>query len=259
MLYDNVTVVGLGYKARQGKDTSASYFKYLIGSNAHILHFADGVYEEVNNKHRLYPLIEVFYYDDEIKYHINTIDNENGNILYTNIYNKTEVPALHNIFLKKSKLSNDLSDDEIYTNFVYDANIQFWGQNEKMPLMLQFWGTDFRREKCSNNYWINKVKCDIDKLINNNTNNEHLYFFIPDTRFINEFDFIKTFKNSHTIKINRMITPNKQYIDDSRNPNHSSEIELTNSIFDYTITALNLDELFSKLDEMYKIIIMENL
>jgi len=55
--YPGVMIIGLGHRARNGKDTVAKMLKEQL-QNVEIIHWADGVYEECENKNSDYPLIK---------------------------------------------------------------------------------------------------------------------------------------------------------------------------------------------------------
>lgn len=56
---------------------------------------------------------------------------------------------------------------------------------DNFRLILQGWGTNFRRQLCGEDYWVKKVESEI--LMLNNTD----YVIITDVRFQNEADMIK--------------------------------------------------------------------
>ena len=57
MQIPNYTLIGVGHRARQGKDTTANFIS-THRKNVHVLHFADALYDEVRNLDRKYPLIK---------------------------------------------------------------------------------------------------------------------------------------------------------------------------------------------------------
>ena len=61
--YPDVIMLGLGHRARNGKDSFANILKGT-DENIKIIHWADGVYEQCTNKDSEHPLIklELFLY-----------------------------------------------------------------------------------------------------------------------------------------------------------------------------------------------------
>ena len=94
---------------------------------------------------------------------------------------------------------------------------------------------------------------------------EDLYICIPDTRFKNEFDYIKTCRTDNFklfmdniihsfVKVERIMpSSNEQYIDPGRDKNHPSECDLNDVIADYYIRA-NDGDLITLRNETLKFI-----
>ena len=59
---------------------------------------------------------------------------------------------------------------------------------EQFRLLMQWWGTEFRRNMVDKDYWIKKVQSWIDK------HPEVDVILIPDLRFKNEIEWIKKTK-----------------------------------------------------------------
>jgi hypothetical protein len=126
---------------------------------------------------------------------------------------------------------------------------------EKDPEILQFWGTDFRRNKCDENYWVKQVAKKIRDIISQQNSGlamidmEHHFFLIPDTRFKNEQQFIKKefFNRGLFVKVERYNLDGTQFLDPSRDPKHPSETDLDDVEADYTIKANSGD--FKKMTE----------
>lgn len=191
-------------------------------------HFADPLKEEVMNKDRKIPLIyrEKSRWSDQYWYSVWSHDNEYRTLV------ESSLPFLHKIF--------------------EDRQIQeYWGMNgngcdeHKDSLMLQFWGTNWRRQRFGSDYWINKV----DNYFMENfyrkalTFNDNAYFLLPDTRFRNEVDWINRWGDrdndlsSYYVKVVRYNADDTPYYDPDRDPNHPSEIDLEGIEPDYLIQA----------------------
>jgi hypothetical protein len=218
-------VIGLGHRARHGKDIVADFIK-TKRKNVIVYHFADPLKEEIMNKSRLLPLIyrQKSKFSNHYWYNVWSHDEEYRSISEENL------PFLHKIF----------EDRKIE---------EYWGMNgnghdeHKDSLMLQFWGTNWRRQKYADDYWIRRVE---DYYIKNCFSKQfdgNVYFLLPDTRFRNEVEWIKNMQNSENnvesyyVKIVRYNFDGTPYYDPNRDPNHQSEIDLENITPDYLMAA----------------------
>lgn len=218
----NTLLFGFGHKARQGKDTAALYLKQKL-PNTVILSWAEEIYTECTNLERKFPLIQKEFDTKEKTYYTvlaNAVTGER-----TAISNKND-PFLHKIFTERN------------------INI-YWGMDSKDRDILQFWGTNYRRNLCNENYWINKLLPKIENLMKDN-NTE--YIIIPDTRFKNEVNAIRSL-GGYYVKIVRVDEQGNLYLHDDKIHEHESEKDLDNYPPDATIVAHNLQTLYSKLDE----------
>jgi hypothetical protein len=211
-------ILGIGNKARNGKDSLANFIKEELKENCEIIHFADALYEEVKNEKRIWPLIKKV---DNIFYLLDGLEEDNSPIY--NFKKSSEVPKIDLLFNER--------------------NIkEYWGMDEKDPNLLQFWGTDYKRNY-NENYWVNKVFSLIEK------GNENILYVIPDTRFMNEYLKLKEVDGKFC-KVIRLNEDNSQFIDPNRDKNHPSEIELDNVISDYEIIAKSGDMQKLKLEAL---------
>lgn len=208
-------IVGIGHKARQGKDTAAEFLKGKYGFI--IIHFADALYEECENCNILY--------------------NESDNIFYIKSYDEDYYSF---------KNPPDYIIDWIKSNGDKESGLPFnaeWiykGMEDKNGTLLQFWGTEFRRKTVDWNYWVNKVKDVTDKEPDRD-------YVIPDTRFKNEAQFIKGSGG----EIWKIIRPDYNQID--RDPSHKSEVDLDDWEFDEVIiNDGTIEELYEKIDRVYQ-------
>lgn len=80
--------------------------------------------------------------------------------------------------------------------------------------ILQWWGTDFRRNLCKKSYWIEKVMEKIVALPKDN-----IAIIIPDVRFINEAEWIEQFDTGFLVQV---IRPNVRILESK----HISETEM---------------------------------
>ncbi len=114
---------------------------------------------------------------------------------------------------------------------------------ESFRLILQGWGTDFRRKIFGEYYWIKKMEEAIVTLSSRYQN-----IIIPDVRFKNELDWIKG-KGGMVFRIER-------FVDFS--DTHVSETELDGAQFDGVLlnhgTEQNLEDKLVKLDIVKELI-----
>ena len=107
--------------------------------------------------------------------------------------------------------------------------VQYIEHNKKhFRLILQGWGTDFRRQLTSPLYWVEALETKLRALP------EDSIVFVTDVRFHNEADMIRRLGG----KIIRIVR-----INHNEQSNHTSETELVNIVHDEVIVAEHLDEL----------------
>ena len=90
---------------------------------------------------------------------------------------------------------------------------------ENFRLILQGWGTDFRRNMFGNDYWIRKMEIAVNQL------SQHKTIVIPDVRFPNEYKYI-TSQGGIMIRVER---------ETGLKDTHESETALDDFVFDYRI------------------------
>jgi len=219
----NVLVLGIGHKARQGKDTSGNILK-KINKNTYIFHFAEALYWEVTNPDRKAPII-IKMESNGLTYYKLLSDFDK---LTYNVYPSSVVEKIHEIFTKR--------------------NIkEYVGMDEKDGEMLQAWGTNYRRALCDENYWVKKTVKSIKKIIDVQTS--FCIVAVCDTRFINEVNAIREL-NGYYIDVQRMNEDNTRFLAADRDNNHQSEIELDYIVPDYIIQAKSIQELENKWIEL---------
>lgn len=242
-----IYIIGLGNKARQGKDVVANILRNKVGGT--IIHFADELKREVINIERKFPLVERTY-TNNLYYYIIKYNNDTCIVLSEYV-----VPRLHEIFNSRNI--------DIYMGMEGNGNDQL-----KDSEMLQFWGTDWRRNMCSDRYWVDIVINKIESIIKNYTEdyikNNNLFFIIPDVRFKNELECLREYQlkskfiKFYFVKVQRINENGSQYIDPNRDPKHPSETELDSVDADFYITARSGDiqGLENKVDELINKIII---
>jgi len=214
----NIKIIALGHKARQGKDVCAEYMCSRL-KGARIYHWADALKKEVEFN----DTIKLIRRGDTVEFN----DTQMGKGFH--------VPVM-SIQTQKTIIDwcnkNDISPD----GGVY------YGSKEKDSILLQFWGTDYRRNNFGQDYWVNRTMEAIyaDWLVDNSIK----YAIIPDTRFKNEYAAAR-FMGGTYIEVQRYdvtsIIPDEitytRYIDPERDPFHPSECELDDVAQDFLITA----------------------
>ena len=223
---NKIFLIGLGHRARNGKDSVAEFIKQTYPDNTIIYHFADPLKAEVMNKERKNPLIyrEKSRFANHYWYSIWSHDNEYRTIA------EEYMTFLHKIF----------EDRKIEEYWGMDGN----GHDEKKDsLMLQFWGTDWRRQRFGQNYWIEKVENYFLTNVYEKNFVGDAFFLLPDTRFKNEVNWIYSMNSpenrvsSNYIKVVRYNADGTPYYDPDRDPNHQSEVDLEGVEPNYLIEA----------------------
>jgi len=198
-------ILGLGNKARQGKDSfvdavEAHYLRQLAAANMHglskfkgikiqKLSFADALYKEVNA----------------------FLASPAGRCWVSGV----EIPSS----------SGPVIPD--WARPTPNAEVSPRAPYGKHSLLLQWWGTEFRRAN-NPNYWVEQWAKALDPTAD--------IVMTPDMRFINEARMVKA-KGGYTIRVSRLNVDGTPYVDPTRDPNHRSETELDNYNFDYRITV----------------------
>ena len=101
----------------------------------------------------------------------------------------------------------------------------------KHSKLLQWWGTEFRRDQCGANYWVRQVHSQLIDGIN----------LITDVRFPNEAEFVKDM-GGYTVNVTRLNKDGKLYADPSRPADHPSETALDFYNWDFRIVVKDGDQ-----------------
>lgn len=192
-------VLGLGNKARHGKDSFASAvdahfatqhaaalrhgLKYTPVLVQHIA-FADALYREVNNWLSTSP---------------DWLRGGEG------LVGTTRVP------------------DWVKPDPNAEKNTRApYGKHAKL---LQWWGTEYRRAQDSD-YWVKQWKAALDPKAN--------IIMATDMRFLNEAAAVKSV-GGFTVQVNRKNVDGTPFVDPTRDANHASEIQLDGFNYDYQL------------------------
>lgn len=199
-------IIGLGNKARHGKDSFASAID---------LHYATQYYAAVKHNLGGYKPITVqrIAFSDALYNEVNAflaspcgkawLRGEAGLRVDTGIY---------------------LPDWVVPTP---NAEVNIRAPHGKHAKLLQWWGTEYRRAE-DPNYWVKQWGASINSKAN--------IVLTTDMRFTNEAQAIK-YAGGYTVQVNRLNTDGTRFIDPSREPNHPSETQLDGYNYDYKITV----------------------
>ncbi len=100
----------------------------------------------------------------------------------------------------------------------------------KQRKLLQWWGSDYRRQGWGQFYWIKQLKLQIEK-------DNPQVALVTDVRFRNELLWVKAHREmGYTVKMERL-----GFCDLSTNPEHLSERDLDGVQFDFVLTEANGD------------------
>ena len=213
-------LIGLGHKARQGKDLAAESIKHYYDAKnaASLMHvaswkgsvrvgvskYATALYQEVNE---WLKQTEDFGKVLGMKYYVtgpkvqSTADWVTGNLIL-------ELPEW--VQPEPNAVKSELAP---------------YG---KHPKLLQWWGTEFRRQYFGQDYWIKKLFATIP-------GNLHIAL-ISDMRFLDEAAVVKE-RGGYTVNVQRLNADGTQYYAPDRPKDHRSETELDGYNYDYFIKS----------------------
>jgi len=196
-------IIGVGHKLRHGKDTVATMINEMYPEFI-IEKFAGGIYDQVQ-----YPRKSLFIFKPlEKVVMVYNADSDEYDTMHVNECEKI-LPSL----VINGRFSSSIRGNSFCPRFTYDK------MNYKDRDILQWWGTEYRREKYGDDYWIR----DLENRIDPNRN-----YVISDLRFKNEFDYIKS-TGGITVKVDRGMLFEKD------KSTHHSEVDLDDREFDEVI------------------------
>src|SRR5208337_945550 len=194
----NMIILGFGNKARGGKDTAAAGVQKFCSDekiNCKRVGFADALKKEVNG----------------------ALEKHGGDVELLLAYGPE--PGVPFPDYVKADPNPDMTDPMMPLG--------------KHSLLLQWWGTEYRR-RWRPNYWVDKFH---ESVFNFEiVSREPRVVVVPDMRFINEAIAI-TEMGGATVNVRRLNEDGTQYLDKSRPAGHQSEIELDGWNYDYRIIA----------------------
>jgi hypothetical protein len=204
-------IIGLGNRARNGKDSFASaidshYASQYFAAQKHGLRnyhpveiqrlaFADALYREVN------AFLHAF----------------KDSVVGPNWMGATITDEDNGTIAKIPDWVQPTPNVEVSTRAPY-------GKHAKL---LQWWGTEYRRTQDSN-YWVKAWKAAINP-------KAHIVL-VTDMRFLNEAAAVKSLGGA-TVQVNRLNQDGTPFVDPSRDADHRSETELDGYNYDHKITV----------------------
>lgn len=212
----SVVLVGVSGKIASGKDTIAPLIVSELGYS-----FPDGLSFGDHLKNELKQIIHIV---NKSQYYSQAEHFVKMDMFPKNSYYKEVVEALYDP-IKSGEITNQ-----------YSRHPQF-------RRAIQIWATEVRRAE-DPLYWIRQTAADVTENLANKRSVE-----ISDVRFPNEAEFITDFRGilvrlniSREEQIKRMVKRDK-YSPDLKNLDHSSETDLDNYNFEYSIKVDGLDPL----------------
>jgi hypothetical protein len=223
-------IIGLGHKARNGKDSFASAVEtYYSGLHATAINhgmrsyrpvvvqrhaFADALYQEVNKW-------------------LTTSEGKRfrglGGILLNGHYT-VEEGDLHDTFSPNGLIFTGVAGKKpvILPDWVEPdekPEISSRAPYGKHPKLLQWWGTEYRRAQ-DLNYWVKKWKEGINPKAD--------IVLATDMRFFNEGDAVYSV-GGFRVQVSRLNQDGTQFTDPDRDANHISETQLDGYNYDHRI------------------------
>jgi len=97
----------------------------------------------------------------------------------------------------------------------------------KYTKLLQWWGTEYRRQNYGQDYWVSQWKAAVNPKAD--------IVFSTDMRFFNEAKAVQEL-GGFTVQVNRLNVDGTPFVDTSRDLNHPSETQLDGYNYDFKIT-----------------------
>jgi len=212
---ENTLIVGVSGRMGAGKDAFGGFLRELAESNEFNVvrrGFGDALKEEVADFLVRYTYSEVLDFLDRFCDDSNLVDQilaQTYALEPTNAWER----ILHAMGIRTLSRYTDYDD---LVSQMHDR-----ARKERFRLLMQWWGTEYRRDQFDKDYWLKRVE---DTFYNVRAEMEDvedtrpLLFIITDVRFLNEVKFVQETLEGYAVRILR---PNHHVIG-----GHSSEVEL---------------------------------
>lgn len=220
-------VIGISGKPRRGKDLLAK----AMAKDFHftVIHFADALYREIESMHTITHVghwwgdwVDI----DGIKYTSQRLCDKVGEWL-------TEA--------QKTQTNRR----GIYAEYKCgDVKVRSYKDHQavqKDPLMLQWWGTEYRRSQFGMNYWVEKLDDEVRHMAQDGSRGMLARrIIVADVRFKNEAAWVKTQVDGRLVRVNS----NKPFEATGRDDNHIAETDLDDYDKWDAVIDNNFDEMF---------------
>jgi len=202
-------LIGISGKPRRGKDSLAK--AVADDFNFTVVHFADALYEEIQLAHT-----------------ITHTSHWSGDWVTIDLLHYTSPMLCRKVgewFKHAEATQNDrkgvfgrcVSGDAVFLTYINHAAVK------KDPLMLQWWGTEYRRCHFGMNYWVEKTAERVQRLSNTTSSSMiDRRIIVADVRFKNEAYWVKAQDDGRLIRINS----SEPFEPTGRDDSHPSETDL---------------------------------
>ena len=209
-------IIGIGNKARQGKDMAAeAALRFYLSRNDTILE--GGVYRSLN--------VQIFKFATALYQEVNAwLKPFNG---VSNWANATiiETRPLTNGYLGAQATAQYYTALPKWVQPDPDPEVSELAPYGKHPKLLQWWGTDYRRAQ-DPGYWTKKLFANIPS--------DTDIALITDVRFPNEFMGVKE-RHGYTVNVTRLNEDRSIYCAPDRPSDHVSETALDTATWDFKL------------------------
>jgi len=223
-------IIAISGKARTGKDTLANALRDDWGFT--VLHWADPLYEEVSELH---------------DYRVVVPDKGEPSVKIDGI--GYDDPLLCRRVMEWWDVSNvDVSWDRQSDLSITEFKASHAMTDKDGPL-LQWWGTEYRREHFGKDYWVQKLHDRLPSVFD--VDGDERRIVIADTRYPNEGDAIRELDDGYVFRLLGEARENT-----GRSPDHPSEISMDQYKYFYSMIGNygSLGDLRDKARIMVKLI-----
>lgn len=198
-------VIGFGNKARHGKDTAGEAVRDYYERQARL--------QAKHDLKRAAPVVKIYKWADALYAEVNEfLSTGEGQAWLRGGHDACIEIGIH----------VPLSVQPTYPKMT--APNSPFGKHSQL---LQWWGTEYRRNNYGYDYWVNKV---IEQIKKENPD----IALITDTRFVNEADAVKKL-GGYTVNVTRLNADGTPFVAPDRPADHPSETNLDNYNWDFKL------------------------